>query len=111
MSTQVSSLSGGGVKRVIRGIYAGQVRAGGIITLPSVNSNKTMVNMNTSAFYGSNMSNNGDGYGGWASSIYCELKSSTELLVSNRVDMYIHSSTNPIHVRYVKVVWEVIEYV
>ena len=96
---------------MIRGSYAGQERAGGVIILPNVNPDKTIVNMNTSAFYGSNMSNNGDGFGGWASSIYCELKSSTELLVSNRVDMYIHSTTHPIHVRYVKVVWEVIEYV
>ncbi|ASD67642.1 hypothetical protein B1L02_11860 [Pseudoalteromonas piscicida] len=112
MATPVSSLVGGGVKRVFRGKYNGSERNGGIITLPEVDTNKTVVNMLSSAYYGAKRtSDSSSEFGGWADAIYCELVDSTTLKIVNRVDMYMGGSSMPIWDRYVPVSWEVIEYV
>ncbi|BBN81946.1 hypothetical protein PA25_19310 [Pseudoalteromonas sp. A25] len=111
MSTQVSSLAGGGVKRVIRGTYHGWEGSGKDITIPEVNPDKTVVNMATSAFYQCTDNSPSGSTGGWAGSIYCVLKDSKTVFVRNLVEMYNGSSARPIEHRYVAVSWEVIEYV
>ncbi|QTH70936.1 hypothetical protein [Pseudoalteromonas xiamenensis] len=110
MGTAISSLSGGGVKRVLRGSYYGSSNSGAYITIPEVNPEKAFVNMPVSISYGATDNDSSDAIGGWATSIWCELIDSKTIFVRNLVEMYT-GGKSPIQQRYVNVVWEVIEYV